>query len=318
MYWAVNNDGTYEVIDGQQRTISFCQYIKEPISMVIDGLPRVFRGLTCTEQDKILDYELLIYFCEGEEKDKLDWFKVVNIAGEKLTDQELLNATYTGTWLTHAKTIFSKPNCAAYLLAKDYVEGSPIRQEIFEKALKWINTDDVEGYMSNHQLDQNANELWTYFQNVINWVRLTFTNYRPSMKYVSWGPLYNKYKDDRQDTDELERETQKLVADIQVSNNKGIYEYLLSGKTEIKLLKIRVFDDAIKASKYEEQTREARINGESNCPLCAIGQTAHKTKIWTENEMEADHVTAWSNGGSTDLNNCQVLCKTHNRAKGNA
>ena len=183
IYWVKNDDGTFEVLDGQQRIISFCQYVIGDFSIS----NRAFHNLTHTEKEQILDYNLMIYFCEGNDKEKLDWFKIINIAGEKLTDQELRNAVYTGEWLTNAKSIFSKSNCAAYLLSKDYVSGSPIRQEVLQTALSWKSAGEIEKYMSIHQHDPNANELWAYFKNVIEWVLLTFTTYRKEMKGLNWG-----------------------------------------------------------------------------------------------------------------------------------
>lgn len=293
MYWVKNEDGTYEVLDGQQRTISFCQYINGDFS--IDN--RAFHNLTKTEQDLILDYKLMIYFCEGNDKEKLDWFKIINIAGEKLTDQELRNAVYTGPWLTNAKLHFSKTNCAAYLLAKDYVNGSPIRQEYFETALSWINNDNVEEYMSIHQHDPNANELWTYFRNVIEWVKLTFTNYRKEMKGINWGALYNQFKNNTYDTDKLEQEIQTLMIDDDVTNKKGIYSYVLTRNE--KFLNIRAFTESQKRSAYEKQ------NG--ICKNCG--------KHFDIKEMEADHITPWHAGGKTSIDNCQMLCKDCNRRK---
>ena len=293
MYWVKNEDGTYEVLDGQQRTISFCQYINGDFS--IDN--RAFHNLTKTEQDLILDYKLMIYFCEGNDKEKLDWFKIINIAGEKLTDQELRNAVYTGQWLTNAKLHFSKTNCAAYLLAKDYVSGSPIRQEYLETALSWINNGNVEEYMSIHQHDPNANELWTYFRNVIEWVKLTFTNYRKEMKGINWGVLYNQFKNNTYDTDKLEQEIQTLMIDDDVTNKKGIYFYVLTRNE--KYLNIRAFTASQKRSAYEKQ------NG--ICKNCG--------KHFDIKEMEADHITPWHAGGKTSVDNCQMLCKDCNRRK---
>ena len=293
MYWVKNEDGTYEVLDGQQRTISFCQYINGDFS--IDN--RAFHNLTKTEQDLILDYKLMIYFCEGNDKEKLDWFKIINIAGEKLTDQELRNAVYTGPWLTNAKLHFSKTNCAAYLLAKDYVNGSPIRQEYLETALSWINYGNVEEYMSIHQHDPNANELWTYFRNVIEWVKLTFTNYRKEMKCINWGVLYNQFKTNTYDTEKLEQEIQTLMIDDDVTNKKGIYSYVLTRNE--KYLNIRAFTENQKRSAYEKQ------NG--ICNNCG--------KHFDIKEMEADHITPWHAGGKTSIDNCQMLCKDCNRRK---
>lgn len=293
MYWVKNEDGTYEVLDGQQRTISFCQYINGDFS--IDN--RAFHNLTKTEQDLILDYKLMIYFCEGNDKEKLDWFKIINIAGEKLTDQELRNAVYTGPWLTNAKLHFSKTNCAAYLLAKDYVNGTPIRQEYLETALSWINNGNMEEYMSIHQHDPNANELWTYFRNVIEWVKLTFTNYRKEMKCINWGVLYNQFKTNTYDTEKLEQEIQTLMIDDDVTNKKGIYFYVLTRNE--KYLNIRAFTESQKRSAYENQ------NG--ICKNCG--------KHFDIKEMEADHITPWHAGGKTSIENCQMLCKDCNRRK---
>ena len=289
MYWVKNEDGTYE----QQRTISFCQYINGDFS--IDN--RAFHNLTKTEQDLILDYKLMIYFCEGNDKEKLDWFKIINIAGEKLTDQELRNAVYTGPWLTNAKLHFSKTNCAAYLLAKDYVNGTPIRQEYLETALSWINNGNMEEYMSIHQHDPNANELWTYFRNVIEWVKLTFTNYRKEMKGINWGALYNQFKTNTYDTEKLEQEIQTLMIDDDVTNKKGIYSYVLTRNE--KYLNIRAFTENQKRSAYEKQ------NG--ICNNCG--------KHFDIKEMEADHITPWHAGGKTSVDNCQMLCKDCNRRK---
>ena len=293
MYWVKNEDGTYEVLDGQQRTISFCQYINGDFS--IDN--RAFHNLTKTEQDLILNYKLMIYFCEGNDKEKLDWFQIINIAGEKLTDQELRNAVYTGPWLTNAKTHFSKSNCAAYLLAKDYVSGSPIRQEYLETALEWINNGNIEDYMSKNQHKPNANELWTYFRNVIEWVKLTFTTYRKEMKGINWGALYNQFKDVTYDTNKLEKEIQELMIDDDVTNKKGIYIYVLTRNE--KHLNIRAFTDNQKRSAYERQ--------QGICKTCG--------KHFDIKEMEADHITPWHAGGQTNSENCQMLCRECNRRK---
>lgn len=293
MYWVKNEDGTFEVLDGQQRTISFCQYAKSDFS--VDN--RAFHNLTNTEQEKILNYKLMVYFCEGNDKEKLDWFKIINIASEKLTDQELRNAVYTGTWLTNAKSIFSKSNCAAYLLSKDYVNGSPIRQEILETALKWISKGEIEKYMSVHQHDPNANELWTYYRNVIEWVKLTFTTYRKEMKGIDWGSLYDQFKGEMFDAKKLEKEIQALMMDDEVTAKKGIYSYVLTRNE--KHLNIRAFTDSQKREAYEKQ--------KGVCPVCK--------KKWKIEEMEADHITPWHLGGKTTAENCQMLCKDDNRRK---
>ena len=299
MYWVKNEDGTFEVLDGQQRTISFCQYVNNDFS--IDN--KFFHNLTQPEKDLILNYKLMIYFCEGNDKEKLDWFKTINIAGEQLTDQELRNAVYTGPWLTSAKSYFSKTNCPAYLLAKDYVNGSPIRQDFLETALAWINAGNIEGYMAKNQQQPNANDLWTYFRNVINWVQLTFPIYRKEMKGIAWGEWYNQFKDQTFDTGKLETEIKNLMQDDDVTNRKGIYAYVLTHNE--KYLNIRAFTENQKRMVYEQQ--------QGICPHC---QKEQRKKIRYElNEMEADHITPWCEGGKTEVLNCQMLCKEHNRRK---
>ncbi len=297
MYWVKNDDGSFEVLDGQQRTISFCQYVKNGFSVNINGYPKSFANLTPDEKEQILNYKLMVYFCEGTDSEKLAWFRVINIAGERLTDQELRNATYTGTWLTNAKSIFSKSNCAAYLLSKDYVVGSPIRQEILQTALSWINKGEIEEYMRIHQHDPNANELWTYFRNVIEWVKLTFPVQRKEMKGVNWGSLYDEFKDKLYDTSELEKEIKELMIDDDVTNKKGIYMYILT-KNE-KYLNVRAFSESQKRSAYERQ------NG-----ICV-----HCHEHFELKGMEGDHITPWHLGGKTTADNCQMLCKDCNRRK---
>lgn len=293
MYWVKNEDGTYEVMDGQQRTISFCQYVNSDFSIG----ERAFHNLTQTEKDLILDYKLMVYFCEGNDREKLDWFRIINIAGERLTDQELRNAVYTGPWLADAKLKFSKSNCAAYLLSNRYVNGSPIRQEILETALSWISKGNIEGYMSAHQHDPNANELWMYFRNVIEWVELTFTTYRREMKGIHWGGLYDEFKGKTFDTAKLEQEIAALMMDDDVTNKKGIYTYVL---TRIERnLNIRAFSESQRRAAYERQ--------QGICPRCG--------RHFAYEQMEADHITPWSKGGPTSVENCQMLCLECNRIK---
>ena len=296
MYWVKTDEGNYEVMDGQQRTISVGQYINSDFSLN----DRFFHNLTDEEQKLILDYELMIYFCEGTDKEKLDWFKIINIAGEKLTDQELRNAVYTGPWLSDAKLKFSKSNCAAYLLANDsgqLVSGSPIRQEYLETALSWINDGKIEDYMAKHQHDANANELWNYFQNVIEWVRKIFTNYRREMNSVEWGELYNEFKDKKLNSGKLEGEINELMQDEDVTKKSGIYPYVLTRQE--KYLSIRAFTDKMKREAYERQ--------KGICVKCK--------KHFEIEEMEADHITPWHEGGKTISKNCQMLCKQDNRTK---
>ncbi|MCL4400231.1 DUF262 domain-containing protein [Patescibacteria group bacterium] len=296
MYWMVKEDNTYEVLDGQQRTISIGQYISGEFSLH----ERYFHNLTKEEQDQIFDYELMIYFCEGTDKERLDWFRIINIAGEKLTDQEIRNAVYTGPWLSDAKLKFSKTRCAAYLLANDgglLVSGSPIRQEYLETALSWINNGKIEDYMAKHQHDANANELWKYFQSVIAWVRAIFTNYRREMDSVQWGELYNEFKNAKLNPKKLEAEVAKLMQDEDVTKKSGIYPYVLTRQE--KYLNIRAFTDKQKREAYERQ--------KGKCKKCK--------KNFKIEEMEADHIKPWHEGGKTISENCQMLCKQDNRTK---
>ena len=299
MYWALADDGAFEVIDGQQRTISFCQYVNGVFSIDFDGRLAMFANLTVAERQQILDYPLMIYICEGTDKEKLDWFRIINIAGEKLTDQELRNAVYTGEWLTHAKSIFSKSNCAAYNLSKDYVSGSPIRQDILQTALNWISKGKIEEYMSAHQYAPNANELWAYYRNVIQWAADTFMVKRPIMKGLDWGSLYDAYGQGTYDTKALENEISRLLIDDDVTAKKGIYAYVLT--RDEKHLSIRAFTEAHKIAAYERQ--------KGVCPKCG--------KPFKIDEMQADHITPWSKGGKTIPENCQMLCDGCNRRKSN-
>jgi hypothetical protein len=298
MYWVVTDEGTYEVMDGQQRTVSFCQYVNGDFSVRVDGHPMAFHNLPKTLQDQILDYRLMVYFCSGADKEKLDWFRIINIAGERLLEQELRNAVYTGSWLSHAKPIFSKTNCPAYLLAHKYLNGRPIRQEYLEEAISWLSGGHIEPYMSAHQHDPNANELWSYFQAVMTWVELTFTTYRGEMKGVDWGSLYNQFKDGLYDTAKLEDEIRALMVDDDVTRKKGIYQYVLT--RDEKHLAIRAFTPAMRRAAYERQG--------GTCPKC--------NKQFEIGAMEADHITPWSKGGRTNADNCQMLCLEDNRRKG--
>lgn len=299
MYWAVANDG-FELMDGQQRTISICQYVQGDFAVEVEGSTMFFTNLTAERKQQILAYELSVYVCDGTDGEKLDWFKIINIAGEKLTDQELRNAIYTGPWLADAKRWFSRTGAPAAAIGNKLVNGTPIRQHYLEKALDWLSAGKIEGYMAAHQHDQNAHELWTYFQNVINWVDLTFPNYRREMKGAEWGPLYNKFGRDKQDTAKLEESVSRLMQDEDVTKKSGIYDYVLSGNE--RALSIRAFTDNMKRQAYERQ--------KGICPACDASQGTFALA-----EMEADHITPWSLGGKTIASNCQMLCKPHNRIK---
>jgi hypothetical protein len=297
MYWAVRGDGGYEVIDGQQRTISLCQYVEGDFS--IDGL--AFHNLQDDQQEQILNYTLMVYFCEGTDSEKLEWFKTINIAGEKLTDQELRNAVYAGPWTADAKRYFSKTGCPAYGLASDYVKGSPIRQEYLEKAIDWqadaTSAGTIEEHMSKHQHDPDAVALWNYFRSVIDWVKAKFPKYRQEMKGVEWGPLYNEFGSKTLDAVKLEKQVAKLMADEDVERKAGIYPYVLNG--DERHLNIRAFSHNMKREAYERQG--------GICVKC--------NKQFEFDEMEADHVKPWHEGGKTSADNCQMLCKDDNRRK---
>lgn len=293
MYWAVREDGNYEVIDGQQRTISISQYVDGDFAFN----SRYFHNLQKDEKDQILDYKIMVYLCSGTDSEKLEWFKTINIAGEKLTDQELRNAVYSGSWVSDAKRYFSKNGCAAYGLGSDYLSGSPIRQDYLETTIRWISNDAIEQYMAENQHEPNANQLWLYFQNVINWVKVVFPKYRKEMKGIQWGFLYNEFKDQKFDSKKLEAEISELMQDEDVTNKKGIYLYELTRKE--KYLNIRAFTDNQKREAYERQ--------DGICVKCG-----EKFEL---NEMEADHITPWHEGGKTSADNCQMLCKEDNRRK---
>ena len=301
IYWMIREDGGYEVLDGQQRTISIGQYVTGDFSL--DN--RFFHNLTKEEQDKILDYELMIYLCEGSDKERIEWFTVINTYGEKVNAQEIRNAVYTGPWLSDAKLKFSKRNCVAYLLANDggqLVSGDTVRQEYLETALSWINDGKIEDYMAKHQHNKNADELWNYFQNVIAWVRSVFPNYRREMSNVPWGVLHNQFKEKKFDSKKLEKEISELMQDEDVTKKSGIYEYVLT-KNE-KFLNIRAFTDKMKREAYERQ--------KGICPHC---KGENKKKKWEIEGMEADHIKPWHEGGKTTAENCQMLCKQDNRTK---
>lgn len=293
MYWVKNEDDTFEVMDGQQRTISICEYIAGKFSLNY----QYFHNLEEDEKKQILNYKIMVYFCEGTDKEKLDWFKTINIAGEKLYDQELRNAIYTGTWLSDAKKHFSKSNCPAFNMGKDYMKGSAIRQDYLETTISWISKGEIEAYMAKNQHKPNANELWLYFQSVLSWVKAVFPKYRKEMKGVDFGLLYNEFKDEQFDSKKIEKEVTKLMLDEDVTKKPGIYPYIIT--RDEKYLSIRAFTDNQKREAYERQ--------EGICIKCK--------KHFEIDEMEADHITPWHEGGKTTAENCQMLCKHDNRTK---
>ena len=291
MYWAVREDGNFEIIDGQQRTISLCQYVNNDFS--INGL--AFHNLPKDKQELILEYKLMVYFCSGTDSEKLDWFQTINIAGKELTNQELRNAVYSGSWVTDAKRYFSKNSRPK--IGDDYLSGSANRQEYLETAIDWISNGQIKEYMSEHQHDPTAIDLWNYFQSVINWVKAVFPKYRREMKGIEWGILYNEFKDQKYDPKILEQEVSKLMEDDDVGNKKGIYIFVLTRKE--KFLNIRAFSPNQKREAYERQ--------KGVCPVC-------KEHFEIE-QMEGDHITPWHEGGKTSAENCQMLCKEDNRRK---
>ena len=297
MYWVHNEDGTYELLDGQQRTISFCSFVAGEFMMNFDSNLQGIDNMTAEQKRRILDYPLQIYICEGTPAEQLDWFRIINIAGERLTEQELLNAVYCGSWVTQAKRRFSKTGCVAYKLGGNYMAGTTIRQDYLATTLKWISNGEVEKYMAEHQHDADADHFWQYFQKVINWVQMLFPKYRKEMKGLDWGFLYNKYKDASFKASELEKQVDELMQDVDVSNKKGIYTYVLTG--EEKHLNIRAFDSRMRREAYEKQ--------KGICPVCG--------EHFEIEEMEADHITPWHAGGKTDAANCQMLCRECNRRK---
>jgi len=297
MYWAKREDGGFEIIDGQQRTVSICQYIDGQFSFSKNGL--YFQNLQDDQQKQILDYKLMVYVCSGDDSEKLEWFKTINIAGEELTDQELRNAVYHGSWVSDAKRYFSKTGCAAYGIGSKYLSGSSIRQQYLEIAIKWISKDSIIDYMGKHQNDNSAVELWNYFQSVISWVEANFKVYRKEMKGRDWGYLYNDFKNEDLNPDKIEEITKELMLDDDVTNNKGIYEYIL--RKDEKFLNLRTFTDNEKRMMYERQ----------DC-LCNI-----RKKPYPIEEMHADHITPWSEGGKTNIDNGQMIHKDENRRKSN-
>lgn len=323
IYFSKALDGMYEVLDGQQRITSIGRFLKRKFSIKDkDGHNQYFEGLNKEQQDLILNTELLVYVCEGTEKEIKEWFETINIAGVPLNRQELLNSIFSGPFVTLAKAEFSNSHNSNIQKWSTYINANVKRQGFLECALNWVSNGNIDSYMSEHRMDDNINELKNYFNSVIDWIESVFEETDSHMKDVDWGRLYKEHKTDHYNRHQVKEEMNRLLADTNVSDKKGIFEYilLLFGKKKEKkysLLNIRLFNDKTKATAYSKQTTEAKEKGISNCPLCAISNTNNRTKIWKLSEMDADHVTPWSHGGVTDFNNCQVLCKTHNKIKGN-
>ncbi len=310
-------DDRFEVLDGQQRITSIGRYVTDKFAIQRDGKPQYFSGLAKDLQELILDTPLLIYECEGTESEIKAWFKTINIAGVPLNEQELLNAVYSGPFVTLAKAEFSNSQNANIQKWSAYISGSVSRQDFLACALRWVSRDNIGQYMSLHRFDTDISELKTYFNSVIDWVSGVFSDVEKEVCGLEWGRLYETYHNQPYNPKEVSDKVHDLYADPYVKNRRGIFEYILGGCADTKLLDVRVFDEATKRTVYNRQTAEATAAGVSNCPLCAIGHEANRTKIWKIGEMDADHVSAWSTGGATDIRNCQMLCRTHNRAKGN-
>ncbi|MDO4993569.1 MAG: DUF262 domain-containing protein [Bacteroidales bacterium] len=317
-YFNKTNGDRFEVLDGQQRITSLGRFVTGKLSIIDgNGIPQYFSSLSPEQRQRILETPLLVYECEGTEDEIRKWFETVNIAGVPLNRQELLNAVYSGEFVTLAKQEFSNSQNANVQKWSAYITGAVNRQDYLERALQWVSRDDVKGYMSLHRHDTTIDELKRYFNTVIDWIASVFTDVESEMRGLEWGRLYETYHTQPYNAETVAKQVHDLYADPYVKNRKGIFEYVLGGCTDKRLLDIRIFDEATKRKVYQRQTAEAALHDVSNCPLCAMGHEANRKKMWKLAEMDADHVSAWSKGGATSIENCQMLCKTHNRAKGN-
>ncbi len=320
IYFNKITDDNLEVLDGQQRITSFGRFVTGRFAIKDEnGLEQYFSGLAKDKQEKILNSEILVYECEGTETEIKEWFKTINIAGVPLKEQELLNAVYSGPFVTAGKEEFSNSQNANVQKWSAYINGSVDRQDYWERALEWVSKgkENIGAYMSSHRNDKNINEVKTYFNSVIDWVSTVFIDVESEMRGLEWGRLYEAYHDKPYDPSFLSERIQALLGDPYVKSKKGIWEFVLGGSNETNLLDVRVFSDADKRDAYNAQTKSANIKGTSNCPLCSVGQNANQNKIWKLEEMDADHVTPWSKGGATSRDNCEMLCRAHNRSKGN-
>jgi hypothetical protein len=316
-----NGEASLEVLDGQQRITSIGRFVTGKFAIKRDGKEQTFSSLPQEDRDKILGSDLLVYVCDGTESEIKEWFQTINISGVPLNKQELLNAVYSGPFVTAAKAVFSNSGNALQQKWASYVKGDPKRQEVLEIALSWIAASKdvtIDRYMADHRHDKDIDELKNYFTSVIDWVGSVFT--RPpdkEMRGLEWGQLYEEHHNTAYNAAAIEARLVELRGDPAVHSSKGIYEFLLGGEKQTQLLNVRLFDEKIKRQTYQQQTSDAEAAGKSNCPLCAVGHSANAKKIWLLKDMDADHVSAWSKGGSTDISNCEMLCVPHNRAKGN-
>lgn len=319
IYFVLNKDGMYEVLDGQQRITSFARFVNQtwPFAVEDNGKPRLFNSLDDDKKDLILNSKLTIYVCEGEPSEIQAWFETINIAGVPLVKQELRNAAYHGPFVTKARAEFSNSNNANMNRWQTYVSGDPKRQAILETALGWISDGNIDEYMATHRDKGDISELQNHFETVLDWIDSICDYTGKEMCGQEWGRLYSLYHKNAYNKDKVTTRIEELLSDPQVTSNRGVIEYVLGGETNTSLLNVRVFDERTKKAVYKVQTDDAVTHDKSNCPLCAIGHDNNAKRIYKLSEMDADHVTAWSKGGSTDISNCQMLCKTHNKAKGN-
>ncbi len=319
IYLTLRPDGMYEILDGQQRVTSLGRFLTNKLTIRLEGHDQNFNSLDPDLKKLVTDTPLTIYVCEGTEKEIKDWFQIINIGGVKLEDQEMLNAIYSGPFVTALKAIYSNSQNPMQQKWGSFVSGDPKRQKVLERALDWISggQDKIETYMAEHRFDTDISQVTMYFDGVIEWASATFVNYRDLERGLPWGDYFRTYHNTPYNTNEVEEKVAGLIADDSVTDKKCIFEYVLGGCKDTKLLNVRLFDKPTLRKVYDAQTEKAKAEGVSNCPLCALGHEANRTRIWKLDEMDADHVAAWSKGGSTDISNCQMLCKTHNRAKGN-
>lgn len=318
IYFVKTGEDSYEVLDGQQRITSFGRFITGKFAIKDqNGMEQYFDGLDPEIKEYLLDRPLTIYICEGKENEIKEWFKTINIVGVPLNNQELLNAIYSGPFVTKAREEYSNSQNAYIQKWSAYIKGDVNRQDYLSTALNWVSKNNIESYMSSHRFDDNINELKTYFNSVIDWISSVFIDVKPEMRGLDWGNFYELYHKNSYNPSEVSKKYNELYSDIYVKDPKGICEYILGGCVDTKLLNIRVFEDDVKRHVYARQTQNAKEKEISNCPLCALGNNSNSKRIWEQKEMDADHVTAWSKGGSTDISNCEMLCITHNRSKGN-
>ena len=318
LYFNKIDDNTLEVLDGQQRITSFGRYVTNKFAVKDEnGMQQYFGGLAKELKEKIMETPLLIYECEGTEPEIKQWFKTINIAGVPLNQQEINNAIFSGPFVTLGKEEFSNSQNANIQKWSAYISGSANRQEFLERALDWVSKGEIDDYMSSHRFETNITQLKTYFTTIIDWVSTVFDDVETEMRGLEWGRLYETYKKTPYDPKAVSAQVRELYADPYIKTRKGIFEYILGGSIDTKLLEVRVFDEATKKAVYTKQTANATANNISNCPLCNLEHSANNKRIYKFAEMDADHVAAWSKGGATKIENCEMLCKTHNRAKGN-